>query len=192
MMRARNAFACLSAAVAAIASAVPAWSAYPEVTVLENVSANGIFDPSVEYDASGATGWLTYSAVYGDVTPWGANVETRIARSDDHGATWIYEQVVNPSTAGSLTPIQGPTIDGVWNAEVSTLVHDPSDAGREWKVFAHRIFRRTEDGFTEEQNEPAYSWISLRTAADPAGEWSDEIALMGAGPLPPAPYDGFW
>jgi hypothetical protein len=33
-----------------------------------------------------------------------------------------------------------------------------------------------------------YAWIVLRTAADPAGEWSVEIPLFGAGKNPPGAY----
>ena len=34
-----------------------------------------------------------------------------------------------------------------------------------------------------------YGWIALRTAADPAGEWSAEVPLFGAGKSPRALYD---
>jgi hypothetical protein len=168
----------------------PARSDYPELNISGDVVANGIYDPSVEYDSEGTTGWLAYSAVYGNVTPWGPHVATHIARSVDHGATWTFQQVVNPSTVATLILSDGSELQGVWNAEVATLVHDPDDPGREWKIFAHRIFRKSEDGFVGEQNVPAYSWIAMRSAADPAGAWSDEVALMSSGPLPPAPYDG--
>ncbi len=33
-----------------------------------------------------------------------------------------------------------------------------------------------------------HGWIALRTAADPAGDWSEEVPLFGAGKNPPAPY----
>lgn len=150
---------------------------------------NGIYDPSVEYDSAGVVGWLAYSYVYGPLVPWGPNVETHLARSLDHGATWTFEQVVNASLPVTLTLLDGTSVDGVWNYEVATLVHDPDDPGREWKLFAHRIFRKAENNFEGEQNLPAYSWIVFRWAADPAGAWSSEVPLMSSGPLPPAPYD---
>jgi hypothetical protein len=162
---------------------------YPELTVSGEVLTNGIFDPSVEYDGAGTTGWLAYSSVYGNVTPWGPHVETHLARSDDRGASWSFVQVVNASTAGTLIRPGRENLDGVWNAEVASLVHDPDDPGHEWKVFAHRIFRKSEDGFTGEQNVPSHSWIALRSAPDPAGPWTAERALLSSGPLPPAPYN---
>ena len=51
--------------------------------VSNEINVNGIFDPSVEYDASGAVGWLAYSSIYGTILPWGANVETGLAKSLD-------------------------------------------------------------------------------------------------------------
>jgi hypothetical protein len=178
-----------AAAVLFTAGSAVAQVTYPELTVSGELLANGIFDPSVEYDGAGTTGWLAYSSVYGDVTPWGPHVETHLARSDDRGASWSFVQVVNPSTVGTLTLPGQADLDGVWNAEVASLVHDPDEPGREWKVFAHRIFRKSEDGFVGEQNVPSHSWIALRSASDPAGPWSAERALLSSGPLPPAPYD---
>jgi hypothetical protein len=160
-----------------------------KLVVAGESSLNGIFDPSVEYAPGDPWGWLSYSAVYGDVRPWGPHVETRVARSADGGAHWSFVGVVNASTPTRLVRRDGSLLDGVWNYEVSSLVHDPGDAGREWKLFAHRIFRKTENDFTDEQNLPAYSWIVLRSAPDPAGPWGPEVALLSSGPLPPAPYD---
>jgi len=159
------------------------------VLIAGETGSNGIFDPSVEYEPGGAIGWLSYSSVYGNVLPWGANVETRLARSFDSGASWSFVQVLNASAAGTLVRPGMPDLQGVWNYEVSSLVHDPDDSGAEWKLFAHRVFRKTEQNFTEEQNVPSHSWITLRTASDPAGMWSAERALFSSGPLPPFPYD---
>ncbi len=161
---------------------------YPELVVVGDAPLNGIFDPALAY-SPGGMGWLAYSAVFGTVIPWGAHVETHLARSDDDGATWTFEQVVNSSDPGILALIDGSELTGFWNAEVSSLLHDSGDLGREWKIFYHRIFREDEDDFVGEQNQPAYSWIGMRTASDPTDVWSKEIALLSSGPLPPAPYD---
>ena len=40
----------------------------------------------------------------------------------------------------------------------------------------------------DRDSRPTYGWIVLRTTAHPAGEWSEEIPLFGAGKNPPAPY----
>lgn len=150
---------------------------------------NGIFDPSVEYAPGASEGWLAYSAVFGSITPWGPQVETHLARTTDGGVSWQFEGVGFPSTFGVLEQPDGSTIDGVWNAETASLVHDPGDPEAPWKLFAMRIFRRTEDNFTGEQNVPGQSWIAMRTAADPSGPWSTERALFSSGPLPIGPYD---
>ncbi len=157
--------------------------------VAGEINKNGIFDPSVEYDVSGAVGWLAYSSIYGTVLPWGANVETRLAKSLDAGASWSFVDVVNTSTPATLILPGMPDLEGVWNYETSSLVHDPDDPGAEWKLFSHRVFRKTEQNFVDEQNGASHSWISFKSAGDPAGPWSAEIALLSSGPLPPPPYD---
>ncbi len=173
----------LALAAPALATASP-----NQLAVAGESAENGIFDPSVEYAPGGAGGWLSYSAVYGGAQPWGPRVETHLAHSTDGGATWSFSGVALASTPGAVTLPGGSSVTGFWNAEVSSLVHDPGDPGREWKLFAHRIFRKDESPFTEEQNLPAYSWIALRTAPDPAGPWDEEVALLSSGPLPPAPW----
>lgn len=172
----------------ALLLAVPAHAA-TKVTITGDAPSNGIFDPSVEYAPGSGEGWLAYSAVFGGIQPFGPHVETHLARTTDSGATWTFDSVPNPSSSGVLDLGGGERIEGVWNHEVPSLVHDPGDPGAEWKLFSHRIFRKIEDPFTEEQNLPAYSWISYRSAPSPVGPWSADVALMSSGPLPPAPYD---
>jgi len=179
----------LLALVATLAVAAPAHTQPVRVSVAGDAPLNGIFDPSVEFAPGASEGWLSYSAVFGTILPWGPHVETHLARTADSGATWSFESVVNASWFDTITLPGGGTQDGVWNYEVSSLVHDPSDSGAEWKLFAHRIFRKTEDDFTEEQNLPAYSWIVLRTAPHPSGPWSAEVPLLSSGIFPPPPYD---
>lgn len=173
----------------ALAWAAAGWAEPVPVSIAGDAPKNGLFDPSVEYAPGAAEGWLAYSAVYGAADPWGPNVETHLARSTDGGASWTFVAVVNASTPATIDLPGEGLVDGSWNYEVPSLVHDPQDAGAEWKLFAHRIFRRDTSPFTSEQNVPAYSWITLRTASDPSGPWSPEVALLSSGPLPPAPFD---
>lgn len=174
---------------AAILFASGAHAQFNALEIVGDTPLNGIFDPSVEFAPGAAEGWLAYSAVFGGLNPFGPHVETHLARSGDAGATWTFDSIAAVSNVSQLQNFDGSLIDGVWNAEVPSLVYDPSDPGAEWKLFFHRIFRKSEDNFTEEQNLPAYSWIGFRSAPDPSGPWSVERSLLSSGIFPPAPYD---
>jgi hypothetical protein len=116
----------------------------------------------------------------------GEYVHTHLARTTDGGANWTFVKVLNPSTNGTCVMPDGQPLQGVWRYEVPTLVCDPADpdANRRWKLFAHKYF------WTPKHDRMVgYGWIAVRTAADPAGEWSAEIPLFGAGKNPRAPYD---
>ena len=122
-----------SAALGVITGVQPsAAQTYHELTIVGDVLDNGIFDPSVEYLPDGNVGWLTYSSISGDATPWGPKVETHLAKTLDHGETWVFEQKVNASIPGTITLSDGVTmLDGFWNYEVASLAYDPDDAGSE-------------------------------------------------------------
>jgi hypothetical protein len=82
----------------------------------------------------------------------------------------------------------GKTATGKWWNEVPSLVHDPGDPGREWKLYWHRYIARMPYR-SDEDRLFAYGWIALRHAPSPAGPWSEETALFGAGPFPAAPFE---
>jgi hypothetical protein len=147
--------------------------------------AGGLYDPSIAYTPDGRTGWLAYSSVTGDFKPIGEFVHTHLARSRDGGANWEFVKVLNASTNGVLALPGGQSLPGVWRYEVPTLVCDATDPdpARRWKLFVHRYFWAP-----KHDRMVAYGWIALRTAADPAGEWSAEEPLFGAGASPRAPY----
>jgi hypothetical protein len=94
---------------------------------------------------------------------------------------------VNRSEAVAARMPNGATVSGKWWHEVPTLVYDPGDRGREWKLFWHRYVARMPHGGPDDRLF-AFGWIAQRHAPSPAGPWSDEVALIGAGPFPLAPY----
>ncbi|TWU62609.1 hypothetical protein V7x_43440 [Crateriforma conspicua] len=152
---------------------------YDRILIEDENALLGYFDPSVEYGADDI-GWMTYSAV-----GLKGRIQTKIAKSTDHGATWQPVGPLNEPTPDTL-PVgffKKEDKKGVWKHEVSSLVFDPDDAGKEWKVFTHRFF-------VDESTKiyPYYGWITFRHASRPDREWSEEIALLGAGRFPPAPF----
>jgi hypothetical protein len=151
----------------------------------------GIYDPSVSYTPDGSVGWMAYSSVTGNgnlingKVSLGEYVSTHLARTTDGGASWTFIKALNKSTDGTCEMADGKKLQGVWRYEVSSLVCDPTDpdVNRRWKLLVHRYFWER-----DHESRQTHAWIVLRTAADPAGEWSDEIPLFGAGRNPPAPY----
>ncbi len=140
-----------------------------------NVGASGIFDPSIADTPPGERMWMSYSAV--DPSPgWPdtntRTMTTRLAYSDDRGATW--------SDLGAVVnPIHEAT-DGAerrtWSNEVSSLVYDPLGAAdARWKLFWHHYPAIGED------RQFQHGWIAYKQAATPQGlAAATEIKLFGA------------
>jgi hypothetical protein len=150
---------------------------YTPLTISGDSPQNGIGDPSLEY-SSPANGWLAYSAVASNATTHGQYVSTHIAHTSDKGKTWQFTQTVNKSIDATIG-----SVAGAWRYEVPALIFDPIDVGREWKLFYHKYFaNRVPTGMMQ------FGAINYRTAHDPAGTWSAEIPLFGAGPAPLAPF----
>lgn len=95
--------------------------------------------------------------------------------------------MVNTSNDDKVT-LHEQDIEGSWWNEVSTLVHDPDDPGREWKLFWHKYFAKHIPGAGAHNRVLQYGWIAYKYARDPAGKWSEEIPLFGAGRFPLEPY----
>jgi len=142
---------------------------YAAVEIAQGNSKHGIYDPSIEYDNN--TGWMTYSSIE---MP---KVSTYLAKSSDHGTKWNYVKTLNSAVKEKII-YNNKEILGVWRHEVSTLVHDPGDRGKEWKLFWHKYF--TKKPYKAKDKLYAYGWIAYKTSTTPQGPWSEETALFGA------------
>jgi hypothetical protein len=157
--------------------------AYRPLVVEGDMSAGGIYDPSIEYSRDGSVGWLAYSSITGDFKPVGPYVHTCLAKTMDHGRSWTYVGRINTSVAGTLDLGGGKTLPGAWRYEVATMVRDDGAPDGDWKLFVHKYFWNA-----KKDRMPAYGWIAMRTAHEPDGQWSEEVPLFGAGTNPPASY----
>ncbi len=153
-----------------------AWAQQPgTLLALPKVSVSGVFDPSLADTPAGQRGWMSYSAV--DPSPrWPdrdtRTITTRLAYSDDHGATWRDMGVL----INNISEGQGASNAETWVNEVSSLVYDPYAVVNErWKLFWHHYLRVNEEG--EFQN----GWIGYKSAATPqALTAAKEVKLFGA------------
>ncbi len=100
----------------------------------------GYGDPSLEYDATTGTLWLAYSWLNTQVSDSGPpivydlGVRTRLARSDDDGASFTFVRTVNEMQmeAHPDTGVMG------WSThEVSTLVKEPAGT---WQILWLKYF----------------------------------------------------
>lgn len=151
---------------------IPQQAAPVKLTVDGDAPDLGIFDPSLEYDEAGV-GWMSYSAVTSPTSP--DRVSTHLARSDDKGATWKFVAEINPAVNDTIA-INGISTAGVWQQEVSTLVHDPGDPDpqRRWKLYWHEYFATAND-----RKFATHGWIAARFAPQPQGPWSQRLRLFG-------------
>jgi len=166
--------------------AVPQPSRYEKITPEGDVIQGGFYDPSLEFAPGGKIGWLAYSAVRNSkkfIVPVGPYVETHVAFSSDGGGTWKFTGAANHSYDDAVLLSEGQTLTGVWRYEVPSIVYDPDDFRKPWKLFSHRYFWND-----ERDRMPAFGWIAYQWTTDPRKGWSDEVPLFGAGRFPPKPY----
>jgi len=142
------------------------------VEIANDDSLNGVFSPSVEYDENGV-GWMVYTGI-----ELPALSSIKLARSRDFGKTWEYVKTIVDAYH---------KVNGVWRHETPSLVYDPTDTGKEWKLFWHKYFMK--EPYGPDDRVFKYGWIAYQTASSPDGEWSEEKSFFGAGPEYPQEYD---
>lgn len=138
-------------------------SDYPQPIEIDLIpsghAAKGIFDPSTEYDPETGKIWLSYSAVdespsFNATTDW--VVSTRLAYSEDNGASW--------TDYGAVNPFEEVSDLGTFVHEVSTIVYDSRDTSEPWKLFWLKYFI-----LPNNSRNFSYSWIGVKSAVTPEG-----------------------
>jgi len=106
----------------------------------------------MEYNLDGSVGYLICSGLEQPQesisSPHVKYIHTHLAKTTDHGKTWKFIKRVTESTPDTVESpffakahkLGSSAIQGMWHHEVPTLVYDPDDPGREWKVFWHKYF----------------------------------------------------
>jgi hypothetical protein len=136
----------------------------------------GYGDPSLEHDSATGTLWLAYSWLNTQVSDVGPpvifdlGVRTRLARSDDNGASFTFVRTVNEMQMESHpdTGVMG------WSThEVSTLVKEPSGS---WQILWLKYFNPfgTVTGVDERQE-----FLYWRTTAATPDSLGDNSAVWG-------------
>lgn len=150
----------------------------------------GYGDPSLEYDAATGTLWMAYSWLNTQVSDPGPpavfdlGVRTRLARSDDHGASFTFVRTVNDMQM-EAHPDTGAM--GWSTHEVSTLVKEPTGS---WQIMWLKYFNPfgTVPGVDERQ-EFLY-WRTTATTPDLLGDNSAVWGTFAAtSPSWGAPFD---
>lgn len=130
----------------------------------------GYGDPSLEYDATTGTLWLAYSWLNTQVSDTGPpvvfdlGVRTRLARSDDNGASFTFVRPVNDMQmeAHPDTGVMG------WSThEVSTLVKEPTGT---WQILWLKYFNPFGTVTGADERQEFLYWRTTGAAPDLLGD----------------------
>ena len=148
-----------------------------------------VYDPSLETDGNKV--WLAFSGLdsvsIGDTSVSAPGVHLAFSAAPACDSWNTLNAGFMPRADDILAPDGQTTIaSGVWRYETPSLVHDPDDKGREWKLYAYKYM------WTNNQSLEAarrYGFIAARYASDPQKNWSTEEWVLSPGPgYPPPPY----
>lgn len=150
----------------------------------------GLLDPSLAADEKG-------NAILAHTVIQNVSVGDKVLYSTNI----VMERSKGPSCRGWATTSEGylPQEDeallpngvdklprGMWTAETPSIVYDPDDPEKAWKLYVYEYYWNGNDEMAR-----YYSFIGLRTAPSVDGPWTTKEWVLSAAPdRPPAPYSG--
>jgi len=150
----------------------------------------GILDPSIAYN--GNNFFLAHTVVLKSDLEENNFIptEVRIAAASGLCHSWSMltggfstrtEEIIGPD---AKTPVK----KGVWRVETPSLVYDPNDKGREWKLYAYKYFWAQDVPLARLYGVIVYKYASEEDIV--GGKWSnEEWALSASDQAPPYPYN---
>lgn len=150
----------------------------------------GIHSPSVMFEPRAGWTWMAYAAIAQKPDEIHPRIDINLATSLAGGGRWTFHHNVFESRKAVLHGPDGNILEdnGMWRYETPSLVYDPADKGREWKIYAYRYYWNGDVAAARR-----YGSIVYRYAENIALQnWSAEQWLFGAtADQPPAPYSEF-
>jgi hypothetical protein len=162
----------------------------------------GMLDPSIAagawLDTQNGQIWMAFTSqekpAYGDAGGSKDTLNVRLADVKPGTGCRSWELQMSGGFEAKNDDIiapDGQTVlrSGTWRNETPSLVYDPDDPGREWKLFAYKYFwpNDQKDAMPVARH---YGVIVYKYASDPLKDWSTEQWLFSPAPgYPPPPYE---
>lgn len=161
----------------------------PYFIEMENAPKNilSMFDPSISEDPANFLVGMAFAAQTED------NISIRLAVANPKCEKWTFLKHGIEGKKDILIAPDGISEfrDGIWRVETPSLVYDPDDKGKEWKLFAYKYFWSPKDPINAAiKIAKYYGIITYKYTSDLFnGDWSDEKWLFSPAPgSPPPPY----
>lgn len=146
-------------------------------------------DPSLT-DDDGKTAVMAFTTVWPDEKGKGFRTTISLAQSQPPCKDWRRlnftgfpdrrEELMGPD---GVTPVK----TGTWRVETPSIVHDPEDSDRAWKMFAYKYFWSDDESKALARY---YGMIVYSYASSLSGPWSTEEWMFSASAdTPPYPYN---
>lgn len=150
----------------------------------------GIHSPSVMYEPRAGWIWMAYASITQKTDEIHPRIDINLATSLAGGGRWAFHHNVFESRKAVLHDANGNILeeDGMWRYETPSLVYDPADKGREWKIYAYRYYWNGDIAAARRYG----SIVSRHSESIALQNWSPEQWLFSATEdQPPAPYSEF-